>query len=394
MITEHAPLAPSSAPQWGYCSGSVAANRDAPDITCERTESGTASHWVAESVLTHPQPVRVGNPADAYIGRTAPNGVVVDEEMAEGAQAFIDDVALTHIDHIGPETVVSAQRFIEQRVEMPHIHPENWGTLDAALWVPDQDTLYLWDYKFGHREVEAALNMQLINYTAGLMALCPGMNTSTTVVMRVVQPFCYHAPEPIREWITTVDDLQFWFRQLHDKAHQAMGESPKMSSGKHCRDCHAVARCRTARRSTYSVIDYAAEPYEINSMDGADLAAERRILTTGQMIVKARLEAIEDQLHTRIASGDTSSGLTIQAGQGRLEWTATTDQVLALGSQFGADLSKSVPITPVQAIKAVPKPMRGAFEGVIQSITTRPPTGLKLIPVENSRTARAFKSKE
>ena len=385
MITEHAPLAPSSAPQWGYCSGSVVANRDAPDITCERTESGTASHWVAEQALQVHGPI-----VEEFIGKTAPNGVVVDEEMAEGARVYLEDVEAVWAEH----NVPTSRMFIEQRVEMPHIHPENWGTLDAAIWVPDQDTLYLWDYKFGHREVEAALNMQLINYTAGLMALCPGMNTSTTVIMRVVQPFCYHAPEPIREWITTVDDLQFWFRQLHDKAHQAMGESPKMSSGKHCRDCHAVARCRTARRSTYSVIDYAAEPYEINSMDGADLAAERRILTTGQMIVKARLEAIEDQLHTRIASGDTSSGLTIQAGQGRLKWTATTDQVLALGSQFGADLSKSVPITPVQAIKAVPKPMRGAFEGVIQSITTRPPTGLKLIPVENSRTARAFKSKE
>lgn len=387
MITEHAILAPSSAPQWAYCSGSVVANQNAPDVTSERTEAGTASHWVAEQALA---PLYAGRPAIqcfSFVAKTAPNGVVIDEEMAEGAQAYVDAVS----DTVGRNP--GCPMLIEQRVNMPHIHPENWGTPDFALWNKPADTLFIDDYKYGHREVEATLNMQLINYTAGLMQLCDGVNTSTKVVMRVIQPFCYHAPEPIRTWTTTVADLQFWFRQLTEKANQALSPNPTMTAGLHCRDCAAVARCRTAKRAGYSVITYANEPYEINSLTGADLAAERNILDVGLRLVKARLAAVEDQLHAAVASGDTSSGLTIQAGQGRLKWTAPTDTVLALGQQFGADLKARKPITPTQAIAAVPKPMQGAFTSVIQSITKRPPTGLKLVPVEDSRTARAF-SKE
>jgi hypothetical protein len=220
------------------------------------------------------------------------------------------------------------------------------------------------------------------------------MNTSTKVVMRVVQPFCYHAPEPIREWVTSVEDLQFWFRVLRDKAKQALGPNPTMTSGTHCRDCAAIARCRTARRTGYSVIQYANEPYEINTLDGADLAVERHILEVGLTVVKARLEAVEDQLHQTIVSGDISSGLTIKAGQGRLGWSAPIPVVLALGQQFGADLSKEAAVTPTQAIKLVPSEMRSAFRQATPSITSRPSTGLKLIPADDSPAARAFKSKE
>jgi len=390
MITEHAPLAPSSAGQWGKCSGSVVANRDAPDLVSERAESGTASHWVAEQLFeaSHKGP-RVT--PENWLGQTAPNGVVIDEEMIEGATAYYDDVLRIYNEVEDPG---GEQLFIEKRVHMPHIHPDNWGTLDAALWVPTTDTLYIWDYKFGHREVDAVLNLQLIDYTAGIMQECHLMNTTTKVVMRVVQPFCYHAPEPIREWVTTVQDLQFWWGKLRDKAKQALGDNPLMSSGTHCRDCAAIARCRTAKRTSYSVIQYANEPYEINSLDGADLAAERHILETGLRIIKARLEAVDDQLHANIASGDISSGLTIKVGQGRLGWSAPVDVVLALGSQFGADLSKSATVTPTQAVKLVPSPLRSAFRQVLPTLTSRPSTGLKLIPADDSPAARAFKSKE
>ena len=388
MILEHAILAPSAAGLWGHCTGSLRANQHAPDIACERTRSGEASHWVGESVLGAKHTGVMA--CDMALGQTAPNGVVIDEEMVEGAQVYVDDVMRTFnaVTDPGGELI-----FIEQRVEMPHIHPDNWGTLDAALWVPAADTLYIWDYKFGHREVTAVMNLQMIDYVAGLMQLCPGANTSTTVVFRVVQPFCYHAPEPIREWTTTIQDLQFWFRHLHDKAHQALGENPTMESGVHCRDCAAIATCRTARRSTYSVVDYAAQPYLIDTLDGEDLASERHILQTGLTLVKARLAAIEDQLHLRIAEGDGSSGLTVQAGQGRLKWDAPAAQIIALGQQFGVDLSKDSAVTPTQAVKAVPAPMRSAFEGVISSITTRPSSGMKLVSIENSRTARAFRRK-
>lgn len=384
MITEHARLAPSSAPQWGVCSGSVAANLAAPDVESERARSGTASHWVGEQCLT------VGGDAWSRIGQTAPNGVVIDDEMAEGAQAWVDDVqAVTR------EYPVAGELRVEHRVEMPNVHPENWGTLDAALWVGKLNTLYLWDYKFGHREVKAEGNLQLVNYAVGVLReLKEKTNPETRIIFRVIQPFCYHGDGPESEWVLSASELVPYVRQLAAKAQEALSPNPLMTAGLHCRDCAAVARCSTAKRYGYSVITYANEPYSISIMDGSDLASERRILEEGLTVIKARLEAVEDEIKDGILNRqDTSSGLAVQNSQGRLGWTVPAAQAVALAAQFGADISKPGVLTPTQAIKAVPAKVRPVFEGVIKTATKRPSTGLKLIPAENGRTARAFRSK-
>jgi len=384
MITEHAKLAPSSAPQWGRCSGSVAANLNAPDVVSERMRGGTASHWVGEQALT------VGGDCYSYIGKTAPNGVVIDEEMAEGAQAWVDDVQSVTREYCRPGDLR-----VEYRVSMPEVHADNWGTLDTALWVGELNTLFIWDYKFGHREVNARENLQLINYAIGMLSeLRTHTNPDTRIVLRVVQPFCYHALESVSEWALTRAEIAPYIQTLIDKAYEALGPAPLMTAGLHCRDCAAIARCDTAKRMGYSVITYANEPYTISVMGGADLAAEYRILAEGLTVVKARLEAVSDEIKNGILNKqDTSSGLTIQSKQGRLAWSIPVPQAIALASQFGADVSKPGVMTPTQAIKAVPKGVRSVFEGVLKTATERPSTGMKLIPAENSRTARAFRSK-
>ena len=386
MITEHAPLAPSSAPQWGYCSGSVAANLQAPDVNAARTREGTASHWVGAEVLDHwRRPYETNVPVmlcTDLIGKTAPNGVVIDEEMAEGAEYWVQEVLDVCGDGHLPRLLV------EERVNMPDIHPDNWGTEDSSAWIPDLNTLYLWDYKYGHREVDAVENLQLIDYVKGLL------NThmippTARVVMRVVQPFCYHAPSTVREWVQTVEQLTPWFEHLSRQAHEAM-TCPTMTAGKHCRDCAAISRCSTAKRAGYSVITYAGEPYDISILEGPDLAAERRILTEGLQIVKARLKAVDDELYQQVSDGDKSSGLTLETKQGRLAWTVSPAEAILFAEQFQIDVTKPAARTPTQAIAAASKETRPMFAKAVKAITERPSTGVKLVQVENSKTARAF----
>ena len=106
--------------------------------------------------------------------------------------------------------------------------------------------------------------------------------------------------------------------------------------------------------------------------------------------MKARLEAIEDDLRADVGKGDRSSGLTIQNKQGRKKWNVPTAQVIAFARQFGADVEKQTTLTPAQAVKRVPKAARAAFEDVLPSLTAQASTGVSLVPVENSRTTRAF----
>ena len=265
MNSTHAPLAPSSAPQWGRCPGSVMANLSAPDLSGQRTREGEAAHWVGAECLAA-GPGRMA--AIAFIGRTAPNGVVVDDEMAEGAQEWVDDVFNTGEKYGAPHGLT-----VEQRTNASQIHEHCWGTYDSALWLPECNTLCLWDYKHGHREVSAYENLQLICYVAGLSREYP-IHVDTTIVMRIIQPYCYHAAAPVHEWRVTYGELLPYIEGLREAGERAMTD-PTLTPGVHCRDCAAVGRCASARRYGYSIISYVNEPYQIESMAGPDLAAER-----------------------------------------------------------------------------------------------------------------------
>lgn len=390
-MSDHARLAPSAAPQWGYCSGSVLAQSAVPNVDSEQSRVGTAAHWVGESVLrTWASPGTDLAQAVDYLDRPAPNGVVIDEEMVEGAQVFVDDVMSVCSEQGGLTSLM-----VEHRVHAPQIHADNWGTLDAALFRPEKNRLYIWDYKHGHRVCNATENLQLINYAGGLvneLRINGAQEQAIDVHFRIVQPFAYRSGGPVDEWVVRLSDLRGWFNLLHSQAGE-VDNNPATTSGAHCRDCAAVGRCVTAKAASYSVIHYVKEPYQIDTMSSADVAIEMGILSTGETIIKARREAIEDDLKQRVVDGDQGSGYVLQGKVGRLDWTVPAEQAVALGAQFGVDINKPTALTPTQAVKAAPIAVRKMFEGVVKTISAKPARGTELVKLKDSRTANAFKPK-
>jgi len=391
MSGQHAVLPPSGAPIWGNCSGWVPVNMMTPDTESEDSRRGEGAHWVLQECLGQ---WKTPNSTDFFcsdwIDKIAPNGVVVDETMAEGAQVMVDDVMSVVNKHGG-----LSQLMIEHRVYAPQIHPQNWGTLDCSLYLPDQNLLFLWDYKNGHRENNAKGNLQFVDYIAGLInefQIDGHKEQQLTVVMRIVQPFCYRAAGPIDEWCVNATDLRPYYNQLAAKAHEAM-TTPLCSAGLWCRDCPAVLNCATRKRSTYSMIDYVNEPYQMDNMTGADLVVERAILTDGLKATIARLDAIEDSLRQRLKDGEAGIDMVLETAVGHLEWTIPPEQAVMIGKQFNTDLSKPGVITPRQAKLKVPKEAREAFEIVVKTLTKRPVKGLKLVNAGDTIGTRAFKRK-
>lgn len=392
MSGQHAPLAPSSAPIWGFCSGSVVAAMSVPNVESQATREGTAAHWVGlDQCLTAWKQTDGGAPScSQWIGQTAPNGVVIDEEMAEGAQVLVDDVLAVCQEHGALQALK-----LEHRVHMPQIHEQNWGTLDAAIPLLDKYLIYVYDYKHGHGEVNAEGNLQLIDYMAGLyneLQINGSMDELITVVFRVVQPFCYGKNGPVDEWRVKLSNLRGYFNQLNGKAHDAY-LNPTFTAGAHCRRCPAVGRCATARRMGYSVLRHVNEPYLIDDMNAHDLAVEREMLLAASAGLKGRLAAIEDDLSHRIKAGETGSGLAVEATQGRLKWKGPIPQVIAMCSQFGIDAASSAARTPTQCLQAAPKETKAAFKEVLKTIAHKETTGLKLVNADDSIVARAFKRK-
>jgi len=394
----HAPLAPSSAPQWANCSGSVMANMHAPDSETPRTRAGTASHWVVSECLER---WKAGNSSVAsdWLGATSPKGVIIDEEMCEGAQMFVDN-ALEIIERHNAMSFI----LIEQRVEMPHIHPQNWGTLDLAIpllnWDDDgrvtSGKIYMIDYKYGHRENKAFANFQLLDYLQGLChkySIDGEAEQFIEVEFQIVQPFSYHAANQIDIWTESLANLRTYVNQMIAKGLEAFS-NPTFSSGPWCRDCKAIHRCQTAQKGNYSLIDYVNDPCVILNMSGGDLATERSILQQGMVTTKARLEAIEEELGHRLGKGEAKdSGLALQTAYGRLAWNVPVPQAIALASMFKVDAAKADILTPTQTIAKASKEMKPLLKKAMENISSRPPGGLKLIEAEDSFTARAFAKK-
>jgi len=373
---------------WGVCSGAPLAAKHAPaDRWDGRTEDGTAGHWVAAEVLAL---LRDGTPSacDDYVGQTAENGVVIDAHIAEGAQVYVDDVA-----EVMDQQATEYDMLIEERVDMPRIHALNWGTLDLSIVSRATATIWLWDYKGGHRFVDARHNLQLIDYVEGLVERL-GIAASAAhwfVRFRIVQPFAYRESGPVVEWAVRLPELRPFLEQLKRQAVESQ-TNPTLTAGLHCRDCPANGRCTTAKEFLYAWGDYTRRPYAMDGMSAPQLATERKLLQDMLSVGKDRLAAIDDDLTARIQTdGGAGTGLALQAGAGREVWRVPYEQVLAFGQQFGADLKKHETITPQQARALVPKALKLAFDSVVKNITKRPVGSLKLIDAADSKTARAFK---
>ena len=394
MSGQHARFAPSAAPEYAYCSGSILANKAVVDRDTEETREGEAAHWVVATGLNayrDLEPKR--GSVTELLGTTAPNGVVIDEEIIDSAEVMIADVVevCEQYNYLHGDR---AWLLIEYRVQISAVHPtDSWGTLDVALIMPSLDLMYVWDFKHGHGQVDALDNYQLVSYTEGLRedGRIDGYATGKTKLhLRVVQPRCYRQSGPVDEWVTTLGGITGHVTRLAAQAQEAE-TNPQMCAGKHCRYCPARIQCAAAKQAGYQWVDFAKTPYQIETYDDISLATERAILEGGLVLLKARFEAIEDELRYRISQGAVGTGLTLESGLGRRKWKVPIPQAVAFCKQFGIDIEVPAARTPTQATQKVPVAMRANFKAVLDSVSERKSTGLKLVTASNSRTARAFK---
>lgn len=362
---EHAALPPSSAHRWVFCNGwrALAARYPESEDT-DAAKEGTAAHWCFEMLFA-------GH--EIEVGAEAPNGVLVTDEMIDGAHLYADTVRAA---------VGEAVLFVEQRVTMERtIHPDNFGTPDTYAFT---DALYLFDYKFGHAYVDPFENWQLINYAAGIYEK-HGANwpAETRVVMIIVQPRHFCREGPVRQWVTTLGELLPYWKQLNVAAMLASGDETECMVGTYCDHCTGRHACEALQRYTLNRVEdcYSSLPLELPV-----LAASRELLALqmASKMLDARITGLEEMLLTDLKKGGTNPYYMIERAQGRQRWTKPVATIIALGKLLGIDVSKPGVITPKQAIdKGLPKE--------VVNINSDVPIGeWKLKPVDLKSSRKAF----
>lgn len=364
---EHSVLAPSSAARRVVCPGSRQLEALYPETEPSLASlEGTAAHWVFAELF---------NDRTVMEGDRAPNGVLIDGEMLEGADLFVEDVRSLAGD--------LDELHIEEPVSIATINPECWGTPD--VWGYRPGLLVVWDYKFGHRFVDAFENWQLIEYAAGILERVgiDGMtDQSTLVVFRIVQPR-YYGAAPVREWRVMASDLRAAFNILRDREAQAMTPNAPCFVSPECGDCRARAGCVTLQVAVGSAIDLSLSAVAFD-LPPDTLGAELKHVDRALTLLEARRTGLAGQAVATIKSGVNVPNYRLEATTGRTRWARPEAEIVIMAQAMGVDVLKSKLITPKQAVD------KGLDASVVKAFSETPSGEAKLVFDDGSAARKAF----
>lgn len=374
----HSRLAPSAADRWVECPASVQLSEQFPQLLEHPSgPEGTAAHWVATSMLTTHTP---------ELGSITPEGIAVTEEMLDGALLVYNHVFRIVNPHGSIKTLVR----VEQREEMPSLHPEMHGTPDIVIDLSDlTGEIHVIDYKFGHLEVDPRTR-QLKSYTRGVLdrrKFDGHAEQYLRVHLHIVQPRCYSASGPIRTFSTTAGDLRADWNIISAAAHEALGDSPTFRVGDHCKYCPGRRACPQLKRYTADLMDRAEYAPPIELPPDA-LGLELMFVERSLALMDARASGLREQVEANIRAGQAILGWGMKPGQSRTAWAVPLSEVHAMGDMMGVELRREDAPTPKQAVKLFEK--AGIDSSVIDAYSVTTPGGLKLVPASETLAAKAF----
>jgi hypothetical protein len=382
---EHAPLAPSSAHIWapdGGCRGSVALQAaypgppDSPD-----TLEGDAAHWYVAEALNGRAPA---------IGALSPNGIPINSEMIDAAQGLLVDIRDT-LAACTPGTLLR----VEERVYAPSVHQSNWGTPDTYALDKAQRALHIWDYKYGHRFVDAVRNWQMLDYAVAILdseGFSPDLPYDNPqswhgwrISVSIAQPRNYDPIGPIREWHLSGEGLRdTYLPRLRQSAYEAMQPGAPYTTGEHCRDCTGRHVCPALQRAGAIAMDVSLTAQPV-ALPPHAVGLELRQIDDAIKRLEARKTGLEEHALGLLRGGTRIPFFSAQHASGRERWKVPVGEVFALGEMLGVTVRKPPEaITPAQARKA------GIDAGVIQAYAETPKGALKLVRVDDDAAKLAF----
>lgn len=377
MTPAHAFLPPSGASAWLKCAMWALMNQRYPEsASSAESEQGTAAHWVGTEL-------HAGRKWP--VGSQTPNGLIVTEEMIEGAELLVETVN----DRMG-----SFRVHVEEKIQIVLGYDDHsistFGTPD--YWGRSGHTKHIEivDYKFGHRFVDEWFNAQGLCYLAGILESEFGqvskLETDITVSFTVVQPRCYYKGSPVRTHTFKLIECQPYMRALKDAAESACDPQPVATTNEQCCYCPGRHSCDALQKAAYGDAEHssARTPLELSP---AATALELKMLTRALDRLQARVDGLSEQTLINLKRGEHVPYYKLDPTKGRTQWNLPHEQILAMGEMFGVDLSKPALITPTQAKKHID-------ESVIMAYSQSVSTGVKLVEDDADDARRIFSAQE
>ncbi len=288
----HSTLGASAAERWMECPGSNVIINELdlpPSEESDFAKEGTAAHEAA----AHCE--RAGLDAWEIEGQTF-LGYVVDREMVDAIQDYLDEIARLRAEHLSLGNI--CKELTEYRVS-GDFHPLFFGTVDKGI--VGEQILDVIDLKYGAGiAVDAYENKQLKYYAVGILEKFIGPLTGR-VRLTIVQPRAYHEDGPIRSWETTFEELIAWKKTTLIPAMNRAEIDTTLTPGDHCRFCPAKIVCPVLTAIFGASVK--ADASALVNLSDTTLALDYSLIDASKHYWKA----VEAEVFRRLNRGDVVS---------------------------------------------------------------------------------------
>lgn len=373
MAKSHSRLAPSSSHRWLVCSGEPNMREAVPQPEdTEFSKEGTTAHWLAEKAIV------IGIEPHEFIGAKCPDtGMEVTEEMADAVKVYTDEVAK----HKGFSKT-------ETKFSLSDVHPDLAGTSDYCVYVREEKTLYVYDYKHGKGVfVEVEDNPQLKIYGLGAARTIASLIGEAEhklidyVVLGVVQPRNHDGDSVIRYFKITLADLHYWRDHTLKPATIAADDpAAPLRAGNHCRFCPALGSCAAAKQFASEVARVDFERIILPQPAMLSPADKARVLDS-EPLLTAWFKAVGEHVLADLQKGLVVPGYKLVQKRANRQWVNEEEAEVKLIAAIGDKAYTKKILSPAQAEKALGK----KNAALVSALTFKPDNGLTLAAEDDRR---------
>lgn len=215
----HSKFSASGMDRWKACPGSIHLSEGLPDKPSSYAEEGTKAHELLEKFILNPKYI----PESDY-----------PPEMVWHVKDSANFILKLH------KKTLHSELLAESRVYLTFIHPEAFGTLDAAI-VEHFGYLHILDFKFGAGHIVSPKeNYQLLFYA---LAVAHQYEFNFSMVrLWVIQPRARGYDGPVF-WELSIQELKNYIPVFEKAVKRVEVETKTYVEGAHCHWCRAKGIC-------------------------------------------------------------------------------------------------------------------------------------------------------
>jgi len=355
-MSSHSLLSPSSAHRWMRCPGSVALSQGIPDTSSKYADEGTAAHQLASWCLDGKKTAAsfLGDQVAVLNedGSKVREIFIVDDEMAENVQCYVDNV----LRYAGNHPLL-----VEQRVDYSKYVgvADQSGTGDAIILDYSIDTIEVHDLKYGRGvKVFAEDNEQEMLYGLGALYEYAALGDWKQVRLVIHQPRLDH----LDEHMISVEELLEFAAEAANCAQVAIEILAKDSDlparknltpgTKQCMWCKAKATCPALTKHVHdNVMDQFGDVTAVETIQpNSELGKSMSMIELIEGWCKAVRGAVEVQL---LQGNEVPGYKLVQGRRGARKWIdGTIVEKMMKGFRVkAAEMYKRTLISPTVAEK-------------------------------------------